>query len=99
MEVFVQRLRHGWVLQTTYAQERVRTVVMIGVGDSLDLSARSRRGTAGKGDPNGSGKEQSKAKVWPENEERFRELVLCVSQKCANDPKFGSVKLNKILFL
>ena len=39
-----------------------------------------------------------KPKVWPENEDRFRELVLYISQKCANDPKFGSVKLNKILF-
>lgn len=40
-----------------------------------------------------------KPKTWAENEERFRELVLYVSQKCANDPKFGAVKLNKILFL
>ncbi|MGH9328531.1 MAG: Panacea domain-containing protein [Terriglobia bacterium] len=40
-----------------------------------------------------------KAKRWPENEERFRELILYVSQKCANDPRFGTVKLNKILFL
>jgi hypothetical protein len=40
-----------------------------------------------------------KTKTWPENEERFRELVLYVSQKCANDPKFGAMKLNKILFL
>lgn len=40
-----------------------------------------------------------KPKAWPENEERFRELVLYISQKCANDPRFGSVKLNKILFL
>jgi hypothetical protein len=40
-----------------------------------------------------------KPKVWPENEDRFRELVLYISQKCANDPRFGSVKLSKILFL
>ena len=40
-----------------------------------------------------------KPKVWPENEARFRELVLYISQKCANDPRFGLVKLNKILFL
>lgn len=40
-----------------------------------------------------------KTKTWPENEERFRELLLYISQKCANDPKFGAVKLNKILFL
>jgi hypothetical protein len=39
-----------------------------------------------------------KPKTWAENEARFRELVLYISQKCANDPKFGAVKLNKILF-
>jgi hypothetical protein len=32
------------------------------------------------------------------NEEKFRELVLYVSQKCAFDPMFGATKLNKILF-
>ncbi len=37
-------------------------------------------------------------KTFPENEERFRELVLYISQKCANDPCFGAIKLNKILF-
>jgi len=40
-----------------------------------------------------------KPKVRPENEDRFRELVLYISQKCANDPRFGSVELSKILFL
>jgi hypothetical protein len=40
-----------------------------------------------------------KPKIWPEHEDRFRELLLYISQKCANDPKFGSVKLNKVLFL
>jgi hypothetical protein len=38
-------------------------------------------------------------KVWRENEGRFRELILYVSQKCATDPCFGATKLNKILFL
>ncbi len=38
-------------------------------------------------------------KTWTENEPRFRELLLYISQKCANDPKFGAVKLNRILFL
>ncbi len=33
-----------------------------------------------------------------ENDKKFRELVLYISQKCANDPKFGATKLNKILF-
>jgi hypothetical protein len=33
-----------------------------------------------------------------EREDRFRELLLYVSAKCASHPKFGAVKLNKILF-
>jgi len=33
-----------------------------------------------------------------ENERKFRELILYISQKCANDPRFGAVKLNKILY-
>ena len=33
-----------------------------------------------------------------ENIDKFKELVLYISQKCADDPSFGSVKLNKILF-
>lgn len=39
-----------------------------------------------------------KPKKWKENEARFRELILYISQKCADDSTFGSVKLNKILF-
>lgn len=39
-----------------------------------------------------------KPKKWEENETRFRELILYISQRCADDPTFGSVKLNKILF-
>jgi hypothetical protein len=35
---------------------------------------------------------------WQENEEKFRELVLYISQKCAGDAKFGATKLNKILY-
>jgi hypothetical protein len=38
------------------------------------------------------------ARNWRENEEKFRELILYISQKCATDPRFGAVKLNKILF-
>jgi hypothetical protein len=30
--------------------------------------------------------------------DKFKELVLYISQKCANDPKFGSTKLNEILY-
>jgi hypothetical protein len=37
-------------------------------------------------------------KTWPENEARFKELVLYVCEKCANDPKFGATKLNKTLY-
>lgn len=33
------------------------------------------------------------------DEEKLAELILYISQKCATDPKFGSVKLNKILYL
>lgn len=31
------------------------------------------------------------------NERKLAELILYISQKCADDPSFGSVKLNKIL--
>ena len=34
----------------------------------------------------------------PEREDKFKELILYISQKCATDPKFGAVKLNKILY-
>jgi len=33
-----------------------------------------------------------------EGNERLRELILYISQKCADDPTFGATKLNKILF-
>jgi len=33
------------------------------------------------------------------DEDKLAELILYVSQKCATDPKFGAVKLNKILYL
>ena len=33
------------------------------------------------------------------DEEKLEELILYVAQKCSNDPAFGSVKLNKILYL
>lgn len=35
---------------------------------------------------------------WTEDDERFKELVLYVCERCANDPKFGATKLNKILY-
>ena len=35
---------------------------------------------------------------FEENQEKLAELILYISQKCANDPRFGAVKLNKILF-
>jgi hypothetical protein len=37
-------------------------------------------------------------KKWPEDEARFKELVLYVCQKCATHPLFGATKLNKILY-
>lgn len=30
--------------------------------------------------------------------QRFRELIVYASKKCANDPHFGAIKLNKILY-
>ena len=39
-----------------------------------------------------------KIKRRAENETKFRELILYISQRCADQPTFGSVKLNKILF-
>ncbi|MGD1069005.1 MAG: type II toxin-antitoxin system antitoxin SocA domain-containing protein [Bryobacteraceae bacterium] len=33
-----------------------------------------------------------------EDERKFRELILYISQKCADDPTFGATKLNKILY-
>ncbi len=32
------------------------------------------------------------------NEEKLRQLILYVSQKCADHPEFGSTKLNKIVY-
>ena len=34
----------------------------------------------------------------PRGRQRFRELIVYVSRKCEDDPTFGAVKLNKILF-
>jgi hypothetical protein len=33
------------------------------------------------------------------DEDKLAELILYISQKCATDPKFGAIKLNKILYL
>ena len=33
------------------------------------------------------------------DEDKLAELILYISQKCATDPKFGAVKLNKLLYL
>jgi len=33
-----------------------------------------------------------------EGEEKLAELILYISQKCANDPCFGAIKLNKVLY-
>lgn len=33
------------------------------------------------------------------DEDKLADLILYISQKCATDPKFGAVKLNKILYL
>src|ERR1700733_2004446 len=33
-----------------------------------------------------------------DNPRELRELILYISQKCANDPRFGAVKLNKVLY-
>jgi len=32
------------------------------------------------------------------DERKFKELILYVADKCSDDPDFGAVKLNKILF-
>jgi Antitoxin SocA-like, Panacea domain len=32
------------------------------------------------------------------NENMLRELILYISRKCASDPKFGAIKLNKLLY-
>lgn len=33
-----------------------------------------------------------------DEERKLAELILYVSQKCANDPRFGAIKLNKVLY-
>jgi hypothetical protein len=33
-----------------------------------------------------------------ENPKKLKELILYISQKCASDPNFGAIKLNKILY-
>jgi hypothetical protein len=38
------------------------------------------------------------ARQFEENAGRFKELILYISQKCANDPKFDTLKLNKLMF-
>lgn len=40
----------------------------------------------------------SETRKFEEHVDRFEELVLYISQKCANDPKFNTIKLNKLLF-
>ncbi len=40
----------------------------------------------------------AKPQVSEPDEAKLKELILYVCQKCADDPKFGSVKLNKHLF-
>jgi len=37
--------------------------------------------------------------LYSDGERKMAEMILYVSQKCATDPKFGSTKLNKILYL
>lgn len=34
----------------------------------------------------------------PDSDRRLKEMILYVSEKCVDDPNFGAVKLNKILF-
>lgn len=42
-------------------------------------------------------KRASVARIKP-NEEKFRELVLFIADRSENDPRFGAIKLNKLLF-
>ena len=35
---------------------------------------------------------------WAEDDQRFKELVLYICERSANDPKFGATKLNKTLY-
>ena len=36
--------------------------------------------------------------IRTDGEAKLAELILYISQKCASDPKFGAIKLNKILY-
>lgn len=36
---------------------------------------------------------------FKQNTDKFKELILYISEKCATDPNYGATKLNKILFL
>jgi hypothetical protein len=40
----------------------------------------------------------SSAPAMQKGEEKLAELILYISQKCASDPCFGAIKLNKILY-
>jgi Protein of unknown function (DUF4065) len=40
----------------------------------------------------------SSPRKWPENEAKFRELILYICMRCASDPRFGATKLNKLLY-
>jgi Protein of unknown function (DUF4065) len=37
-------------------------------------------------------------KKFAENEDRFKELILYISQRCADDQGFNTLKLNKLMF-
>ncbi len=41
---------------------------------------------------------EGRATNWAPDEEKFKELLLYVADKSADDPNFGATKLNKILF-
>jgi uncharacterized phage-associated protein len=45
---------------------------------------------------------KTRRKVVPQriqpNEEKFRELLLFIARRSENDPRFGAIKLNKLLF-
>jgi len=34
----------------------------------------------------------------PPNDDKLRELILLIAEWCQADPKFGAIKLNKLLF-
>jgi hypothetical protein len=40
----------------------------------------------------------SSPKKWEEKTDQFKELILYISQKCANDQSFDSLKLSKVLY-